>query len=227
MDILLAKDFSAVPVGRYKSDGQYTAEHFREDMLVGCMRAATLASPVTIDLTDVECLCAHFREEAFAGLTRHHGMGYSYIHPRLKFEPLGPDSHWKSTIEDLWQLVREETHRRRRFYDRHAREIVGDWHFWVCYAAEDVLDVMQRIVKFDKLDTDAYTHENSMEEDGITEDLRAALWRLHYEAAEQPRHHDHKWDEFAQYIKNVMETRYYEQGSGILVNTYMRSPHMP
>lgn len=66
-EIFLAQDFSRHPAGRYKSDGPYSGELFREQHLVP---AILEREPTTIHLDGARGYGSSFLEEAFGGLAR-------------------------------------------------------------------------------------------------------------------------------------------------------------
>lgn len=63
----LAADFSPTPLGRYRRQGRYSGEAFREDHLKPALRRGTR---VLIDLDGATGLSTGFLDEAFAGLIR-------------------------------------------------------------------------------------------------------------------------------------------------------------
>ena len=65
--ISIAKDFSIVPSGRTKDAGSFTAEHFRENMLIPLIKEY---DKIEIDLDGLEMIPPSFFEEAFGGLIR-------------------------------------------------------------------------------------------------------------------------------------------------------------
>lgn len=67
----VARDFSRYPAGRFKTDGPYSGERFREEFLIPAVDAG---EKVTIDLDGVRGFGSSFLEEAFGGLVR---KGYS------------------------------------------------------------------------------------------------------------------------------------------------------
>ena len=72
--LLRLSDWTRYPAGRYRSDGPYTGEQWREDFLVPALRLAQ-GPPKTaleIDLSSVRGWGSSFFEEAFGGLARHH-----------------------------------------------------------------------------------------------------------------------------------------------------------
>lgn len=69
--INIAHNFSRFPAGRYKSDGPFSGELFRDDFLVPVLKSGT---PVSLELDGVRGYGSSFLEEVFGGLVR---LGYS------------------------------------------------------------------------------------------------------------------------------------------------------
>jgi len=65
-EINIARDFSKTPVGRYRADGPYSGEVFREDFLIPSLNRGDVI--VVLDGTDG--YPSSFLEEAFGGLLR-------------------------------------------------------------------------------------------------------------------------------------------------------------
>lgn len=84
----IARDFSEFPGGRLKTDGPYSAEQFREDVLVP---ALSQGEPLIVVL-DGNVGGASFLEEAFGGLVREHGMQPEELRRLIEFRCIGPDS---------------------------------------------------------------------------------------------------------------------------------------
>ncbi|MBM0140506.1 STAS-like domain-containing protein [Pseudomonas cannabina] len=66
-EINLAEDFSKHPAGRFKTDGPYSGELFRESFLVPLVRDH---EPTVIYLDGARGYGSSFLEEAFGGLAR-------------------------------------------------------------------------------------------------------------------------------------------------------------
>lgn len=62
----VAKEFSRKPFGRLRSDGDYSAEVFRDDRLLPALREY---DRVIVDLSGSNLYGSSFLEEAFGGLT--------------------------------------------------------------------------------------------------------------------------------------------------------------
>ena len=67
MIIDVAKDFTDRPFGRYRDDGERSAEIFRDDILAPAIRKH---DHVTVDLGGTNSYGSSFLEEAFGGLVR-------------------------------------------------------------------------------------------------------------------------------------------------------------
>jgi len=63
----LAKEFNVRPFGRYRKDGDRSAQVFREDLLLPALRAH---DHVTVDLSGTNFYGSSFLEEVFGGLVR-------------------------------------------------------------------------------------------------------------------------------------------------------------
>lgn len=69
--ITVAEDFSRYPGGRYRQDGQFSGEEFRDDFLVPALeRARAKGGRVVVVLDGVTGYPSSFLEEAFGGLVR-------------------------------------------------------------------------------------------------------------------------------------------------------------
>lgn len=72
--INVAKDFSKTPFGRYRTDGDFSAEKFRDELLVPLIQKNP-GKDIEIDFTDVAFgMGSSFLEEIFGGLVR---LGYT------------------------------------------------------------------------------------------------------------------------------------------------------
>lgn len=86
--IEVAKVFSPFPAGRFYSDGPFSGQRFREEVLVPVLQKG---EPVTVSLAGVRGCGSSFLEEAFGGLIR---LGYftrQDLAKRLTIEAGGPE----------------------------------------------------------------------------------------------------------------------------------------
>ncbi|EIS7448435.1 MULTISPECIES: STAS-like domain-containing protein [Citrobacter] len=82
INIVIAKDFSKTPFGRFVSDSPYSAEKFRKDFLVPALRAGD--EEVVVDFNGIALgIGSSFLEEAFGGLVRKEGLPKVGIKKRL------------------------------------------------------------------------------------------------------------------------------------------------
>lgn len=65
--INIAEQFTRFPAGRYRSDGRYSGERFREDFLAPALRQH---AKVAVQLDGTMGYGSSFLEEAFGGLVR-------------------------------------------------------------------------------------------------------------------------------------------------------------
>jgi hypothetical protein len=70
MKISIAQDFSVYPAGRFRTDGDFSAQAFREDWLVPHFGE----EPLEVDLDGTRGFDSSFLEEAFGGLVRSLGL---------------------------------------------------------------------------------------------------------------------------------------------------------
>ncbi len=68
--IFIAKDFSETPGPRYKKDGEYSGEQFRDKILLPKFKECSDNDKVIIDLDGGYGYPSSFLEEAFGGLAR-------------------------------------------------------------------------------------------------------------------------------------------------------------
>jgi hypothetical protein len=71
MIISIANDYSPMPAGRYKGDGKFNAEEFRDNILIPKLSEAIKMSVVLeVRLDGMLGISSSFLEEAFGGLVR-------------------------------------------------------------------------------------------------------------------------------------------------------------
>lgn len=79
--INIAKDFSVFPGGRFKKDNMYSAEEFRDTILIPCIKKY---DKIIIELDGTRGYSSCFLEEAFGGLIRK-GYNKSFINNHIVF----------------------------------------------------------------------------------------------------------------------------------------------
>lgn len=104
--INIAKDFSPVPIGRYRGDGDKSGEAFRDDILYPKIRAALdKQDSLEVDFTDMYGLSSSFLEEAFGGLVRKHDLSPDDVLRTIKFLP--EKSHFDLYIDITKGYIKE------------------------------------------------------------------------------------------------------------------------
>ncbi|WP_426619481.1 STAS-like domain-containing protein [Pseudomonas rustica] len=78
--IIEVKQTCPFPSGRYRRDGQGSAEEFREDVLQPALEAE---KSVTLDFSGIHGVGESFLEETFGGLKRLHGHSQQELISRL------------------------------------------------------------------------------------------------------------------------------------------------
>ena len=107
----IAQDFSPVPIGRYRTDGNKSGEVFREELLYPRIRSALdKGESLEVDFTGMMGLNASFLEEAFGGLVREHDdLTSEKILQAIKFLP--ENSYFDTYIEVTKEYIQEATFR--------------------------------------------------------------------------------------------------------------------
>lgn len=95
--INIAKDFGRYPAGRYLSDGPFSGEAFRDNLLVPALRNGT--GEVEIELDGARGLASSFLEEAFGGLVR---QGFD---PKVLIARLNLHSSDLSLVEEIREYI--------------------------------------------------------------------------------------------------------------------------
>ncbi|MCY4289621.1 MAG: STAS-like domain-containing protein [Aestuariivita sp.] len=78
----VANEFNRWPAGRFRRDGRYSGERFREELLVPALKKQ---GTVTIEMDGAAGYGPSFLEEAFGGLIRKEGFGKNVL-SRLNIE---------------------------------------------------------------------------------------------------------------------------------------------
>lgn len=79
--INVASQFSRYPGGRFRTDGHYSAQRFRDDLLVPALFAV---SEVRVELDGTLGYASSFLEEAFGGLVRVCGFRAEQLRKSLR-----------------------------------------------------------------------------------------------------------------------------------------------
>lgn len=71
--INIARDFTRTPGARYRSDGPFSGEEFREDKLEPLFNNADIET-IRVELDGTRGYATSFLEEAFGGIARKYGV---------------------------------------------------------------------------------------------------------------------------------------------------------
>lgn len=93
----IAKQFSRSPAGRYRADGPFSGEAFREDLL---LPALNQSEAVEVQLDGALGFGSSFLEEAFGGLVREAGLTADALHAKLRIS-----SKLKTYEQRVWRYV--------------------------------------------------------------------------------------------------------------------------
>ncbi|EGQ7795555.1 STAS-like domain-containing protein [Vibrio parahaemolyticus] len=104
MRIDIALDFSEKPFGRFKSDGKFSGERFRDEFLIPAFNEEQGKIIVYLDGVS-RGYGSSFLEEAFAGLLRKQ-ITYAQVKERLVIETVDEDYR-----EEIWDYIEEQWHR--------------------------------------------------------------------------------------------------------------------
>jgi hypothetical protein len=98
MDYSIAKQFTRTPAGRYKVDGPYSGERFREEVLLPVLESG---NQIAVDLDGAVGFGSSFLEEAFGGLVRA-GVPESDLKKRLVIH-----ARLKTYADRAWRYIHE------------------------------------------------------------------------------------------------------------------------
>lgn len=81
--INIAEQFTRFPAGRYRSDGPYSGQRFREELLVPALKAN---ARVSVKLDGTMGYGSSFLEEAFGGLVRSEKFDPTELREKITLE---------------------------------------------------------------------------------------------------------------------------------------------
>ena len=106
MIINIAKDFSPVPLGRFREDGKKSGQAFREDHLVPKIRdAISTGDKVVVMFDGMAGFTTAFLDEAFAGLIRKGDVSLEDLKNVLTIT--ASEKHFAPYIKNTWEYIRE------------------------------------------------------------------------------------------------------------------------
>lgn len=109
LEIKIARDFSRYPGGRYRADGKYSGEEFRDDVLVPLLLDAKRQNKsITVELDGAAGYPSSFLEEAFGGLVRNRLFDKSELDNIMKINAGPLFESYKSLVEKYLKEARPE-----------------------------------------------------------------------------------------------------------------------
>ena len=99
MKLGIAEMFSPFPGGRFRSDGPFSGQEFREDHLAPALHRG---DKVIVGLDGVKGLPPSFLEEAFGGLIRS-GFPFEYLESHLEIDANG--AQWARYPALVWSYI--------------------------------------------------------------------------------------------------------------------------
>lgn len=99
--VYVAKEFTPYPSGRYRDDGKYSGEVFRDDVLLTKIKEH---DKIRVCIDDVGTLPSSFWEETWGGMVR---MGMSVEEIEKKFDVYTTESELIEYVELFRKFIRE------------------------------------------------------------------------------------------------------------------------
>lgn len=111
MSTIRVRDFAPSPGGRYVSDGEFSGEWFRDEILTPALRKASdEAEALVVILDGTSGYGSSFLEEAFGGLIRRRRATPSVVREYLKIEANSPlYKPYKALAEKYISAAKPET----------------------------------------------------------------------------------------------------------------------
>lgn len=104
VNISVLKDFSRTPGPRYKEEGSFSGEEFRNNILLPKLNEAIIQKKtLLVDLDGVSGYGTSFLEEAFGGLIRVNNIDYKTLKNTLKLKSEEDDIY----IEEIWEYIED------------------------------------------------------------------------------------------------------------------------
>jgi len=108
----IAESFSPYPAGRYRTDGPFSGERFRDDFLLPTLiEAQQNGDEVIVDLDGAFTYSSSFLEEAFGGLVRAKKIPASKIGSILKIK--AEDLEFRAWKIDAENYIKDEMGRQK------------------------------------------------------------------------------------------------------------------
>jgi hypothetical protein len=104
LSLVVAKEFTSTPGSRYKIEGDFSGELFRQSVLKPKLKQAIDENAkLFIDLDGTAGYGTSFLEEAFGGLIRENGYDYQTIIDHIEFK----SEEEEYLIEDIYEYLKD------------------------------------------------------------------------------------------------------------------------
>jgi hypothetical protein len=98
----VARDFSPYPAGRYRTDGPFSGEAFRDMLKVKLAGEVLWSSQLTVELDGAMGYGSGFLEEAFGGLVRCERLPVAHLRDFIVLK-----SSDSSLVDEIWSYVED------------------------------------------------------------------------------------------------------------------------
>lgn len=106
VEINIATDFSKFPGGRYRKNGKFSGEEFRDDRLLPALEGGDV---VTVLIHGTAGYGSSFLEEAFGGAIRA-GLTLEQLKKQLVIQ--ATDQSFQTYVDEIWQYINEADQRK-------------------------------------------------------------------------------------------------------------------
>ena len=108
MKIIISKDYSPHPIGRYENDSTFSGERFREKLLVPKIKEAIKSNDkLDVSFDGMAGCSSSFLEEAFGGLYRSENFDVSLAELKKVLSITSSEEHYKPFIDNTWEYIQE------------------------------------------------------------------------------------------------------------------------
>lgn len=104
--ISVARDFSPYPAGRFRTDGKFSGQAFREDLLQPRIRDLAEGETLTVAFDGVKGCGSSVIDEAFAGLVRNEVVTKEFLRTRISITT-GGDARQADLVERVKQNIHD------------------------------------------------------------------------------------------------------------------------
>lgn len=98
----IAEEYTKFPAGRFKTDGPYSGERFREEFLVPQLKTN---DKLSVFIDGVKGYGSSFLEEAFGGLVRESLFTQEELERKLEIKYI--DDSFGSYESEIWEYIKD------------------------------------------------------------------------------------------------------------------------